>query len=55
MSWAPGREAILGMIERHHLVIVVASSDLAPSLLAQADEALETASEAALAERWYSA
>lgn len=55
MSWAPGREAILGMIERHHLVIVVASSDLARSLLAQADEALETASEAALAERWYSA
>lgn len=43
------------MIERHHLEIVVASSDLARSILTQAGEAMETASEAALAERWYSA
>jgi HEPN domain-containing protein len=55
VSWAPGRDAVVAILERRELEIVVASMDLANALLAQAEEAIDTASEAATAGRWYSA
>ncbi len=55
MSWAPGRDTILAMLDRHDLEIVIASMDLATALLAQAEEAIDTASDAATSCRWYSA
>lgn len=55
MGWAPGRDAIVAILDRRELEIVVASMDLANALLAQAEEAIDTAREAATAGRWYSA
>lgn len=55
MSWAPGRDAIVAMLDRRELEIVRASMDLANALLAQAEEAIDTASDAASSGRWYSA
>lgn len=55
MTWAPGRDAILGMLERHDLETVIASTDLAVALIEQANEAIDTARDAAAAGRWYSA
>lgn len=55
MSWAPGRDAIAPMLDRRHLETVIASMDLANAPLAQAQEAIDTASDAAFAGRWYSA
>lgn len=55
MSWAPGRDAIVAMLDRRELEIVTASMDLANALLAQAEEAIDTASDAASSGRWYSA
>ena len=39
MSWAPGRDAVVAMLDRRELEIVVATTDLANALLAQAEEA----------------
>jgi HEPN domain-containing protein len=55
VSWAPGRDEILTMIDRHDLETVIASMDLAAALLTQSDEAIATAADAADAGRWYSA
>ena len=55
MSWAPGRDTIVAMLDRRELEIVTASMDLANALLAQAEEAIDTASDAASSGRWYSA
>jgi hypothetical protein len=43
------------MLDRRDLETVIASMDLANALLAQAEEAIDTASDAARAGRWYSA
>lgn len=55
MTWGPGRDAILGMLERRDLETVIASMDLAAALIEQANEAIDTARDAAAADRWYSA
>jgi hypothetical protein len=55
MSWAPGRDAILGMLDRNEIESVIASAELAEALQAQASEAIDTAREAANSGRWYSA
>lgn len=55
MSWEPGRDTILGMLDRRELESVIASMDLATALLAQAEEAIDTARDAATSGRWYSA
>lgn len=55
MTWEPGRDTIVGMLDRHELDSVIASMDLATALHAQAEEAIDTASDAASAGRWYSA
>lgn len=55
MTWEPGRDVIVGMLQRHELESVLASADLGAALLGQADEALDTAQEAAHAGRHYSA
>jgi hypothetical protein len=55
VSWAPGRDTIIGMLDRRDLETVIASMDLTNALIAQAEEAIDTASDAASAGRWYSA
>ena len=52
MTWGPGRDAILGMLERRDLETVIASMDLAAALIEQANEAIDTARDAAAADRW---
>ncbi|MBU6244356.1 MAG: hypothetical protein KGP12_03990 [Actinomycetales bacterium] len=55
MTWVPGRDTIVGMLNRNELDRVIASMDLDTALLAQASEAIDTASDAAAAGRGYSA
>lgn len=52
MSWVPGRDAILGMLDRNEIESVIASAELAEALQAQASEAIDTAREAANSGRW---